>query len=489
MVVSAATSRWFTRRAVDGLILASCFLAPLIAALDAQVFFLHWTPIASVEALVAFLLVAALFALLLTLAARLSPRARVAAVLLIAAVPLAVLICTLLRRVPVKDQLIVYAGDPLGRAGVVAAGAVIFGLALARPAWALAALRVGRLALLPVLIVTLATLARTLAGGLATPAATGGLVASSGAGTPDGHVLVLVLDELSFDRVYRGREIAPDLPHLARFGKTARHHFAATAPGGETLESMAGLMALRRFHDVDVEAHQLQEVLPDGRRQPIHLGRHGLFAEARAAGFRTELFGVYFPYCDLLGAVLDRCAAYSIYNTSSLNPRFSPLDAIRTSLILLPHQFPTGILKNPPFAEYQRRLVERLEQHVSEPIGVQPTLRFVHFSVPHSPFVFTANGYDPPDNPLADSENRYRQQLVYVDALVGRLLGRLEAAGDTARTTVAITSDHEWRPNTPRDRWPHVPLLVGRPAQPAREDDDRPVEAEHVIAGLLDDGQ
>ena len=149
------------------------------------------------------------------------------------------------------------------------------------------------------------------------------------------------------------------------------------------------MLALERFHDVDVKGHDLLEVNADGSRASLRFRPGNLFGRARAAGYRTELFGTYLPYCDLLPAMLDRCAAYSLYNTTSLSNGISPIDPIRTSLILLPRQFPAGFLKNPPFAAYQRELADRMEAHASEPMRNRSTFRFVHFSVPHSPFIFT----------------------------------------------------------------------------------------------------
>jgi hypothetical protein len=476
-----------SRSAYDGLILAACFFAPLIGALNAEVFFLHWSPRATAGAMAAFAIVSGVAAGMLTVAARLrSPRAQVAAALALSSVPVAALAFTLLRFVPWKDALIDSAADPGVRLLVSALGAAGAALALARPAWTLVLLRVGRVAMTPVLLVTLATFGRLAFGGVAVPASAVGPTSPRGAAVSQPHVLVLVFDELSFAYVYRGRDIAPELPNLGRFGLTARHHFDATAPGGQTLEAMPGYLAVTRFHDVDVRGDQLLEVGPDGRRVALRLGPDNLFARARAAGYRTELFGTYLPYCDLLSTVVDRCAAYSIYNTNSLTGGMSPLDAIRTSLILLPRQFPTGFLKNPPFAAYQRDLADRLEVHALEPLRHQPTFRFVHFSVPHSPFVFTESGYDPPADPLADNEERYRRQLVYVDGLIGRILERLESSGMRARTTVAITSDHEWRSVTPRARWSHVPLLVRQAGQQVRETEAGPVRAEQVLAGLTD---
>ena len=59
----------------------------------------------------------------------------------------------------------------------------------------------------------------------------------------------------------------------------------------------------------------------------------------------------------------------------------------------------------------------------------------MHFSVPHLPFVFDADGYNPPFNPLRTSpDDAYVRQLRYVDRLVGEIIGHMERpARSTAR--------------------------------------------------------
>ena len=136
----------------------------------------------------------------------------------------------------------------------------------------------------------------------------------------------------------------------------------------------------------------------------------------------------------MLPGLLDRCVDYSLYNASSVRPGFSPLDAVRTTLILWPHQFPAGLLKNPPFADHQRLVAARLEAHAVEPFEPgSGTLRFVHFSIPHVPFVFDRDGYNPPFDPVADRIDAYRRQLEYVDGVFGRILASVSRSADQAR--------------------------------------------------------
>jgi hypothetical protein len=471
----------------DGLILAACFFAPLIAALDAQVLFLHWEIAHTVEAWLAFLAVAGIAATLRRLISRLRPpRLRVAAFLMLAAPPLMALVATLLRSVPDQRFLIAQAASSPVRLGGVAMLAVSAAIALAFPARTLAVMRVGRVVLAPVLLVTIAALLRTSIDGTSTVTIPSTTTTGSMPSVPAGHVLVLVFDELSVSRVYEGADITDGLPHLARLGATSSHYLNATSPGGMTLEALAGYVALRRFDDIEIEGDHLIERRRDGARAPINLSHgEGLFARARAAGFRTELFGTYLPYCQLLAAQLDRCEDFSFYNASSVDAFFSPLDAISTNLIFLPRQFPTGYFKRAAVAEHQRRLTDRLEALAASDFDPPPTLRFVHYNVPHSPFIFTNGVFDPPRDPLADDEEAYRQQVLYVDRMLGRILQRLDTTGLTSSTTIVVTSDHEWRTYARRTQWPRVPLIVHRPLQTTREIDDRPAEAEAVIGGLL----
>jgi hypothetical protein len=184
--------------------------------------------------------------------------------------------------------------------------------------------------------------------------------------------------------------------------------------------------------------------------------------------------------------VLDRCEAYSLYNASSVRPAFSLLDPVRTTFILWPHQFPAGLLKNPAFADHQRLLTSHLETQAGAPFQADASVfRFIHFSVPHVPFVFDRNGYNPPFDPVSERIEPYERQVGYVDRIVERILEALERRGDAPLTTVVVTSDHEFRAVTPREQWPHVPVIVRAPQATSRTDVRSPVRAEEVLRALL----
>jgi hypothetical protein len=274
---------------------------------------------------------------------------------------------------------------------------------------------------------------------------------------------------------------------LRRFGARATHHHAVSAPGRDTLVALPTILAAERIEDVAIRDDRVWTVAGDGRATPFDArASTGLFATARRLGFRTEMAGYYFAYCDMLGPLADRCASYSFYNAASVRA-FSPLNAVRTTLVLWPRQFPFGLLKNPPFARQQRDLVARTVSFAGAPLAPsRPVFRFVHLSVPHLPFAFDAHGFAPPHDPLRTSpDDAYVRQLGYVDRLLGGLLDRLDTDPRGADTTVVVFSDHGFRFGG-RERNPlQIPFIVRHPRQSRREDVRVPERGEVVLRDTL----
>jgi sulfatase-like protein len=209
-------------------------------------------------------------------------------------------------------------------------------------------------------------------------------------------------------------------------------------------------------------------------KQSLFAAAHpdGLFSTARALGFRTEVAGYYLAYCGLLGDIVDACRSLSFYNVSSARSGFSPINPVLTTLILWPRQFPFGLFKNRSFAVHQYGLVASLTDFATRPMrNDRPLFRFVHFSVPHLPFVFSDNGYDPPFDPLRTvPDTEYVKQLRYVDRLLGNLLATLRRSGRYDATSIVVFADHGYRFGG-RERDPlHVPFLVKTPHQDRRVD-------------------
>jgi hypothetical protein len=251
---------------------------------------------------------------------------------------------------------------------------------------------------------------------------------------------------------------------------------------------MPGYLAARPLHDVRVEPNGLMELDTDNHPRPFDArASSGLFATARRAGLRTEMVGYYLPYCAWLGDLVDRCESHSFYNDGSVSDRFSPFHPIATTLILWPRQFPFGLVKNPPFARLQRDLVERASAFAERPIDAGiPTFRFVHFSIPHLPFVFGRSGFNPPRDPLrTDPDDLYVGQIEYVDHLLDAIVTRMQADGSFDRTTLVVLSDHGFRFGG-RDRDPrHIPFIVKAAGQTRATEDDEPHQAAELLRNLV----
>ncbi|MBI2828891.1 MAG: sulfatase-like hydrolase/transferase [Acidobacteria bacterium] len=458
-----------------GFALAALFFYPLAVALDADAYYLQWQLGDVVESIAALagltLILASLLFALWPRSGRLSTIGLVAA----AALPLASFAAGASRQLPYDAAMrAAWEHQPL-RIGLPAAVAGLLGLGLAR--WPHAFDRWFRRVLVlmsPISLVVFGTfIASAPPGDLVVnvdriPAQAAQAVEK--ACTP---VLALLFDELSFSYLYgEAGDVRPEFPEIGRFASASTNYLSVAAPGRETLTSLPSFLAARRVGDIRIEDDGIFELV-EGHLLPFSATEpEGLFATARRLGFTTEMAGFYLPYCELLDGLADACQSLSFYKLSSPDGEFSPASPVLTTLVLWPRQFPFGLLKNPPFAMLQRTLVEQTTAFAIRPIRVVPPLfRFVHFSVPHLPFVFDAEGYDPPFDPLQTAPDaEYVRQLQYVDRLVGELVAYLRSTGAYEATTVVILSDHGFRFGG-RERDPlHIPFIVKLAGQQRRVD-------------------
>ena len=455
-----------------GFALAALFFYPLAAALDANSYYLQWQRQDLAETILALALLTVLFgAAVFGLWPR-SSRMATVALLVVAALPLGSLAAGVARQLPWDDALrsawesraIRYAVP----GGLLLASVLAFiRVPHACNRW----LRRLLILLSPVSLVVVGALA----GSARLPSAVVVLDraprAAAGQDAVCAPVLALLFDELSFSYLYDdGGSLRPAFPEIARLASESTTYTAVVAPGGDTRNAVPSLLAARHLRDVRIEGGDILELREDDTLVPLDVtASEGLFATARRLGFSSEVAGYYLSYCELLGDVVDACRSLSFYNVSTPHDRFSPLSPVLTTLILWPRQFPFGLLKNPAFSTLQRELVAQSTAFARRPLAASPPVfRLVHFSIPHLPFVFTAEGYDPPLDPLRTSPDAaYVAQLGYVDRLVGELLGPLRASGAYDRTTIVLFADHGFRYGE-RERDPlHIPFIVKTAGQSA----------------------
>jgi hypothetical protein len=466
-----------------GFALAGLFLYPLAAALADNPFYLQWQLRNLAETVIAAVVLAVAFSAGVYYSWPHLTRRSNAVLAGLSLFPIASLLAGVLQQLPFDAALIRAWENPALRyglpVGVVAMLAIVF------VRWPVVFGRWLRRGLLAVSLVALVAARVFIASAWSEPVTTSVERTSGSVGTGCRSILALLFDELSSPYIYDGANLAWN--HLSA---DATHYRQVTAPGRETLISMPGYLAGRSLHDVRVEGNGFMEIDSENQPKPFDArAPDGLFATARRAGLRTEMAGYYLPYCEWLGDLVDSCESYSFYNVAGVRTGFSPLHPIETTLILWPRQFPFGLIKNPPFARLQRDLVARTLAYAQRPLDPRvPTFRFVHFSIPHLPFVFDAEGFNPSRDPLRTSpDDLYVRQTQYVDGLVDAVLAHMRAEGSYDRTTLVILSDHGFRFGG-RDRDPrHIPFLVKEAGQTEGRGNDEPHQAAELLRDLVAD--
>ena len=490
MLRRLAVSAWL------GLALAALFFYPLAVALDTDIYYLQWQSSDTIETGAALAALALLFgASIFGLWPR-TGRGALVALIALAALPLTSFLAGVVRQLPFDDTLrgmaeygVLRYGLPVAGMAMAGAGIVLVPdlflrwfrrlLILVSPVWLVVA---------QILIASFAHADSIVSVDRARPAAEEGAVpAPAPAGCAP--VLALLFDELSFSYLYDQDRVRQEYPAMASLASQATNYLAVAAPGPETLVAMPSFLSARHLRDVTATGDAVFEVDDEGRLIPFTAGRpEALFPTARRLGYTTEMAGYYLRYCELLDGLLDRCQSLSFYNVSSAAPGFSLVDPVLTTLVLWPRQFPFGLLKNPPFAALQRRLVESTTAFAARPLaGPRPVFRFVHFSVPHFPFVFGAGGYDPPFDPLRTSpDTQYVGQLAYVDSLLGELVRQMRADGTYDPTTIVVLGDHGFRFGGRERDTLHIPFIVKMAGQGQAEYSSSPARGEVLLKQVLE---
>ncbi len=474
-----------------GFAVAGLFFYPLGVALVSSAFYLQWQLRDGVEMAVAWIVIAVpLGAAVFHVWGR-STHAAAATLLGVSVVPLASFAAGLARQMPFDDLLKgAWEGQSMAigmPAGITLLAAAVF---VRSPAAFSRWLRRLLIVLSPVSLVVLAALITSASNRSALTALSRRPPSPAASEASCPPILALLFDELSFSYLYdTDVRVRPEFPAIGALASSAVNYSCAEAPSEETLVSLPALLAGRRVRDIRVENDRLFELTADGRLVAFSAtDGNGLFATARRLGFTTEMAGYYLPYCELLGDLVDTCRSLSFYNVSTVRGGFSPTNAVLTTFVLWPRQFPFGVFKNLAFGPLQRALVEDTADFARRPMTEAPPLfRFVHFSVPHLPFVFGPDGYDPPLNPLRTSpDTQYVRQLQYVDRLVGDILGAMRASGLYESSTVVLLSDHGFRFGGREKRQLQIPFIVKMPHQRGRIDMVSPVRGETLLTHVLE---
>jgi hypothetical protein len=280
-----------------------------------------------------------------------------------------------------------------------------------------------------------------------------------------GHVYVLLFDELSYDAAFAGGRSGR--PAMARLASSATVYHGAQAPAPLASHSSPNTLdAIPQYLNAPTSARPSDSVA------------RGPFGLAQRAGYQTEVVGWYYPYCAVLGSLVDRCHEYSLYNVATMFGHFAPWAPTGTVFNIWPYQFPTGLLKRPVAVRVHAGALDAIVSRAIEPPRYERVFRWVHFNIPHMPWL-RGNGFLS-RSAFEPSMHRYEQQVVETDRVLGKVLDAFSARGDLETSTIVLTSDHGLREEFGGRESLHVPLVVRTPGGTG-EDRHEPVQVADVL--------
>ncbi len=257
-------------------------------------------------------------------------------------------------------------------------------------------------------------------------------------------------------------EIRPDLPFLHAFQRESVDFSKAMSPGKCTTVSSPNFLFQRDPEIYDDPAWKDEWLQVD----PLAF-TNGLFFTAKQEDYRTALVGIYLPYKQLLGELLDFASVrpYSAYTLSSgfwLRMHADLLHVMKYLHVPIPKRWIAL------WPDLQRPLLAHRRYYFDLNLRMQATVQdflrtgmsdqdflFVDMPVPHDPFVFMPDG-------TYGKDASYGTQLQNADKMFGGFVQSMKESGIYDRAWIVFTSDHgEW--DTRDLEKNHVPLLIKPP--------------------------
>ena len=452
--------------ATGGMGLATAFFMPIAAAGAIDAPMLMWAPLHTVELACAWVVFSIVAAVGLSWISQDPKPRRESALILILSAP------SFLSLLAITGRNVTFGGEGLDTVRLVAIGCVAIGLIvavvlwLAKPAVLVCTLRTvlpfGLFLLLPG-VQALIALPIPLSNSAGSAVASGGAASAKTMGVGRGdNVYVLIFDEMAYDAAFAGGRVT--LSSLSSRISTARVYHRAQAATESTDTSIAAYISASPKRGAERRADKT-----------------GLFEVALAAGMETEVVGWYFPYCEALGSAATRCRSFSMYNAATVDDGFSLAAPFETVLNIWPFQLPTGVVKRPFAVRLHRAELEAITTLAAAPPPAGPVLRWVHFNVPHVPWLEDTG-------PLAfrafeQTRERYFRQVAEADRVLETTLAAVERSAAGRNTTVVITADHGSRRGHAGDPL-HVPLIVWSPTGTHRDINDD-VRVADVLKSVL----
>ena len=484
-----------------GAVLSALFFYPLVGNLEYRPFMM-WSPANTAELLLAFLLLAAILGILARLAAMIpSERLRLVVFASVCLIPFASFLSSLLHLLSLNFKVFLVGAEAfLRQHPSLGAPPVLLGAAFAWICWrrsraVLGLLQEALLILSPVVLIAVVGVVRFgLGRRIVTEIRPAHAPTASLESAPKApkNIYIFLFDETSYDYLYERGSVRSDFPNIKAFSEMSENYHSALSAGTDTDTSIPGFLAGKRFHFLKGRHGALWDVPDSGPATPVDLDSVNIFRRARASGYKTVVVGWYLAYCDKMffGNSLDSCDSVSYYNHAAVTDGFSPLNPVYTVIMNWPRQFPFGLLQTPVYSIFHSKTVKKIHRLSTESFAIDgPVFEFIHFSIPHQPFVFDGDGFRPAQYPYLQNSENYIRQLRYVDRLFGELLAELKKNGRFSNSDIMFISDHAYRVMAKPGEKERIPLLLKRAGRIERRDLHGVVKAEELLKELVESGR
>ena len=265
------------------------------------------------------------------------------------------------------------------------------------------------------------------------------------------RVVVVLLDELSYQQIYEHRFAGLGLPAFDRLGAEATV-FTHAIPAAEF--TRVAIPSLLTGDPVDrtrqgANGHSLTIHREDAREWDPLTGGDTLFGDAIRSGYRTGVAGWYEPYCRMLPNVLDRCFwAYSDAIPGDMSSDRTLLGNMVTPAIEEGARVLHWAHLGPGPARDDVRDVRRHAADFRSLMAAGDSLLrdqtiglvWLHMPIPH-PWGF----FDRRDGSFPDHQTSYVDNLALADKYMAHVREVLERAGQWDSSCVIVMGDHSWR--------------------------------------------
>lgn len=435
-----------------GMTLSSMFFYPLIASLNESPYYLNWKPLHTLEFLLAWLGISILFTIVLWFSLKkTTTRIGVPIIFTVSLLPFASMGVHVCRQLRLENDLIALAGNPVLYVFIFIALLWIVVIILhpkmdrrrekIRSFYFIFLLIISPLTLISVYAVIKSSFYIQMPAGEYLNGSSSSLGNKNEDPSVD-SIYIVLFDEMSYEYLYENDSIKKSYPNIRAFASLADNFHYATAPGDETQTSIPALLLGKNNVEVKVIGNDIFMMDERNKLTPLMPSSNSLFSMAKSIGYRTAMYGDYHQYCKIFKDVVDDCKSFSIYNYADSNGRFSILNPILTTFILWPYIYPFGHLKNPANSVLHKKSVENIyDLGVKALSRSEPSFIFLHFGIPHVPFVFDADGFKPAPEPFLQNAENYIRQLKYVDRLFGNYLKEIKARAKFNNSTIILMSE------------------------------------------------